>query len=92
MASPLQTERAPYSADHYLKTGETLPDAGFTHLRDETDADLRRGIGDPRVPGMSMRGHSARSAISGWTCTSISARSDSRTRGSRRFAPPTVRR
>jgi 3-isopropylmalate dehydrogenase len=47
----LRTETLPYSADHYLKTGETLPEAGFTHLRDETDAIFVGALGDPRVPG-----------------------------------------
>jgi 3-isopropylmalate dehydrogenase len=44
-------ERLPYSADHYLKTGETLPDPAFNHLRDDVDAILLGAIGDPRVPG-----------------------------------------
>ena len=28
----LDWERLPYSADHYLKTKETLPDSAFHHL------------------------------------------------------------
>src|SRR5437899_12151037 len=44
-------ERLPYSADHYLKTGETLPDHAFAHLRDDVDAILLGALGDPRVPG-----------------------------------------
>lgn len=44
-------ERLPYSADHYLQTGETLPDHAFRHLRDEVDAILLGAVGDPRVPG-----------------------------------------
>ena len=44
-------ERLPYSADHYLQTKETLPDAAFRHLRDDVDAILLGAIGDPRVPG-----------------------------------------
>jgi len=44
-------ERLPYSADHYLATGETLPEPAFTHLRDDVDAILLGAIGDPRVPG-----------------------------------------
>jgi 3-isopropylmalate dehydrogenase len=44
-------ERLPYSADHYLATGETLPDTAFTHLRDDVDAIFLGAIGDPRVPG-----------------------------------------
>ena len=47
----LAWERLPYSADHYLATGETLPDAAFTHLRDDVDAIFLGAIGDPRVPG-----------------------------------------
>src|ERR1700747_2668201 len=44
-------ERLPYSADHYLRTGETLPDRAFQHLRDDVDAILLGALGDPRVPG-----------------------------------------
>src|SRR5213594_1855838 len=47
----LAWERLPYSADHYLKTGETLPDAAFGHLRDDVDAIFLGALGDPRVPG-----------------------------------------
>src|SRR6266496_3619473 len=47
----LAWERLPYSADHYLRTGETLPDPAFRHLRDDVDAILLGAIGDPRVPG-----------------------------------------
>jgi 3-isopropylmalate dehydrogenase len=47
----LDWERLPYSADHYLATGETLPDRAFTHLRDDVDAIFLGAIGDPRVPG-----------------------------------------
>src|SRR5438876_2584138 len=47
----VQWERLPYSADHYLKTKETLPDAGFRHLRDDVDAIFLGALGDPRVPG-----------------------------------------
>jgi 3-isopropylmalate dehydrogenase len=43
-------ERLPYGADHFLKTGETLPEAAFQHLRDEVDAILVGALGDPRVP------------------------------------------
>lgn len=48
----LQWERLPYSADHYLATGETLPDRAFAHLRDEVDAIFVGALGDPRVPNM----------------------------------------
>src|SRR5438094_1697206 len=47
----LAWERLPYSADHYLKTGETLPDAAFHHLRNDVDAIFLGALGDPRVPG-----------------------------------------
>lgn len=47
----LQWERLPYSADHFLKTKETLPDSAFHHLRDDVDAILLGALGDPRVPG-----------------------------------------
>ncbi len=47
----LAWERLPYSADHYLKTRETLPDHAFAHLRDDVDAIFLGAIGDPRVPG-----------------------------------------
>lgn len=46
----LRWERLPYGADHYLATGETLPDHAFRHLRDEVDAILLGAMGDPRVP------------------------------------------
>jgi 3-isopropylmalate dehydrogenase len=47
----LEVEHLPYSADHYLKTKETLPDAAFRHLRDDVDAIFLGALGDPRVPG-----------------------------------------
>src|SRR6266566_4944125 len=47
----LDLERLPYSADHYLKTKETLPDGAFRHLRDDVDAIFLGALGDPRVPG-----------------------------------------
>jgi 3-isopropylmalate dehydrogenase len=47
----LAWERLPYSADHYLKTGETLPDEAFRKLRDNVDAIFLGALGDPRVPG-----------------------------------------
>jgi 3-isopropylmalate dehydrogenase len=47
----LDWERLPYSADHYLKTKETLPDAAFHRLRDDVDAIFLGALGDPRVPG-----------------------------------------
>jgi len=47
----IEWERLPYSAAHYLKTQETLPDAAFRHLRDDVDAIFVGALGDPRVPG-----------------------------------------
>ena len=47
----LSWERLPYSADHYLKTKETLPEDAFRHLRDDVDAIFLGALGDPRVPG-----------------------------------------
>ncbi len=47
----LRSTRLPYSADHFLATGETLPDDAFRRLRDETDAIVVGALGDPRVPG-----------------------------------------
>src|SRR6266550_3661727 len=47
----LTWERLPFSADHYLRTKETLPDAAFRHLRDDVDAIFLGALGDPRVPG-----------------------------------------
>jgi 3-isopropylmalate dehydrogenase len=44
-------ERLPYSADHYLRTKETLPEAALRHLRDDVDAIFLGALGDPRVPG-----------------------------------------
>ena len=47
----LDWERLPYSATHYLKTNETLPDDAFRHLRDDVDAIFLGALGDPRVHG-----------------------------------------
>ncbi|MEZ5987537.1 MAG: 3-isopropylmalate dehydrogenase [Planctomycetota bacterium] len=41
-------EALPYGADHYLKTGETMPDAAFDRIRD-MNAVLLGAIGDPRI-------------------------------------------
>ena len=46
----LDLERLPYGAEHFLATGETLPDAAFTHLQRDVDAILLGAVGDPRVP------------------------------------------
>jgi 3-isopropylmalate dehydrogenase len=40
------------SADHYLKTGETVPAGGFDDLSRNHDAVFMGAFGDPRVPDM----------------------------------------
>jgi 3-isopropylmalate dehydrogenase len=45
----LQLESLPWSADHYLATGVTLPADGYDTLR-SFDAILIGALGDPRVP------------------------------------------
>lgn len=45
----LDLEILPWSADHYLATGETLPPNGYDMLRDDFDAILLGALGDPRV-------------------------------------------
>src|SRR5690349_9828177 len=45
----LDLETLPWSADHYLATGVTIPPDGFDRLR-EYDAILLGALGDPRVP------------------------------------------
>jgi 3-isopropylmalate dehydrogenase len=47
----LAWEHLPLGADHYLKTGDTLPQPVFEHLRDEVDAIFLGALGDSRVPG-----------------------------------------
>jgi 3-isopropylmalate dehydrogenase len=47
----LDVERLPYSANHYLATRETIPDAAVEHLRNDVDAIFVGALGDPRVPG-----------------------------------------
>ncbi len=44
-----EIERLPWSADHFLKTGETIPADGYALLR-EFDAIFIGALGDPRVP------------------------------------------
>ncbi len=39
-----------WGADHYMKTGETLPDGAVSMLQDRFDAILLGAMGDPRVP------------------------------------------
>jgi len=40
----------PWSADHFLATGETLPADGYRRLRDDFAAIFVGALGDPRVP------------------------------------------
>ncbi len=40
----------PWSADHFLATGETMPADGYQRLRDDFDAIFVGALGDPRVP------------------------------------------
>ena len=47
----LEFERYPFSADHYLETGVTLPDETLESWR-EFDAIFMGAFGDPRVPDM----------------------------------------
>ena len=44
-----ELEHLPWSADHYVQTGETLPANGYDLLR-QFDAILIGALGDPRVP------------------------------------------
>jgi 3-isopropylmalate dehydrogenase len=46
---PITFEHLPWSADHYLRTGETLPANGYDLLR-SFDAVFVGALGDPRVP------------------------------------------
>jgi 3-isopropylmalate dehydrogenase len=46
----LDLERLPWSADHFLQTGVTIPPNGYAMLRDEFDAVFIGALGDPRVP------------------------------------------
>jgi 3-isopropylmalate dehydrogenase len=46
----VRTTTFPWSADHYLSTGETLPAGAVDRLQAEFDAILLGAMGDPRVP------------------------------------------
>ncbi|MGE0041711.1 MAG: isocitrate/isopropylmalate dehydrogenase family protein [Vicinamibacterales bacterium] len=48
--TPIETEALPWSADHYLQTGVTLPPGGYDMLRNDFDAVFVGALGDPRVP------------------------------------------
>lgn len=47
---PLELVNFPWSANHYLETGETLPDGALEMLRDDYAAIFVGAYGDPRVP------------------------------------------
>ena len=47
----IEVERLPFGADHYLKTGITLPSAEMQRLGRDFDAIFVGALGDPRVPG-----------------------------------------
>jgi 3-isopropylmalate dehydrogenase len=47
----IEVERLPWGADHYLKTGVTLPPEEMRRLGSDFDAILVGALGDPRVPG-----------------------------------------
>jgi 3-isopropylmalate dehydrogenase len=49
---PLELETFPWSADHYLATGETLPEGALDDLRERFAAIFIGAYGDPRVPDM----------------------------------------
>jgi 3-isopropylmalate dehydrogenase len=49
---PLETVSFPWSADHYLKTGESVPAGAFEDLAARFDAVFMGAFGDPRVPDM----------------------------------------
>ena len=49
---PLALTSFPWSADHYLKTGETVPPGAFEELSRSFDAIFMGAFGDPRIPDM----------------------------------------
>jgi 3-isopropylmalate dehydrogenase len=50
LSRPADVTHFPWSADHYLKTGVTLPEGAVAMLRDRYDAILFGALGDPRIP------------------------------------------
>jgi 3-isopropylmalate dehydrogenase len=46
----LELLNLPHGAEHFLATGETLPESTFLELRDHWDAILFGAVGDPRIP------------------------------------------
>jgi 3-isopropylmalate dehydrogenase len=49
---PIELVHYPWSADHYLATGETIPAGAFDDLSRGYDAVFMGAFGDPRVPDM----------------------------------------
>ena len=49
---PLELIEKPWSADHYLETGESLPEGAIEDLRDNYSAIFIGAYGDPRIPDM----------------------------------------
>jgi 3-isopropylmalate dehydrogenase len=49
---PFEPVNFPWSADHYLATGETVPPGAFDDLARNFDAIFMGAFGDPRVPDM----------------------------------------
>ncbi len=49
---PLELIEKPWSADHYLETGETLPEGTIEELRDDYSSVFIGAYGDPRIPDM----------------------------------------
>jgi 3-isopropylmalate dehydrogenase len=49
---PVELVHFPWSADHYLATGETIPPGAFDDLSRNYDAVFMGAFGDPRVPDM----------------------------------------
>ena len=49
---PIGMVEKPWSADHYLETGETLPEGALDDLRDNYSAIFIGAYGDPRIPDM----------------------------------------
>ncbi len=47
---PFDLQILPWSAEHFLRTGVTLPSDGYRMLRDDFDAIFIGALGDPRVP------------------------------------------
>jgi 3-isopropylmalate dehydrogenase len=47
--SRIDLEMLPWGADHYLRSGVTIPPDGYAMLRDEFDAIYIGALGDPRV-------------------------------------------